>query len=149
MSSTLRTHGLHQPLITLGDNNQGGGQPEAGGTPPQIRSQGMERDSWEEHSHPPPLPGGCLLGQSLLPTCSATAEPWVSPSTALFFFFFFLQLYLFIGCIGFHCFEGFSLVAATGAPLQLRCGGSSRWRLQLWSTGSRRAGSSSCSSPAP
>ena len=54
--------------------------------PPPIRSQGVEPDSWEEHSHPPPLPGGCLLGQSLLLTCSAAAEPWVRPSVALFFF---------------------------------------------------------------
>ena len=62
VSSSLGTHGLHQPLITLGDNNGGGGRPEAGGAAPQIRSQGVEPDSWEEHSHP--SPGGAGAGGS-------------------------------------------------------------------------------------
>ena len=104
VSSTLRTHGLHQPLITLGDNNQEGGRPEAGGTPPPIRSQGVEPDSWEEHSHPPPLPGGCLLGQSLLLTCSAAAEPWVRPSVALFFFCSFIYLLAVLGFVASRAF---------------------------------------------
>ena len=63
--------------------------------------------------------------------------------------FFFLLIYLFIfifGCIGslLLCM-GFSLVEGSGGYSSLRCVGFSlRWLLLLQSTGSRRAGFSSC-----
>ena len=126
VSSSLGTLGLHQPLITLGDNNGGGGRPEAGGAPPQIRSRGGAR---ELRRTQPPLPGqagaGGVGGACWDRACFRHAlqpEPWVSPSAAVVVFFFWLQLYLFTGCIGFRCFEGFSLVAASGgcSPVAVR-----------------------------
>ena len=68
----------------------------------------------------------------------------------IFFFFFLINtfIYLFIfGCIGssLRCAR-FSLVAASRGYYSLQCAGFSlRWLLLLWSTGSRFAGFSSCS----
>ena len=68
------------------------------------------------------------------------------------FFFFNLSFGLFIYfwlCWIFVAACGLSLVAASGAHSSLRCAGFSlRWLLLLWSTGSRRAGFSSCGSQA-
>ena len=58
-----------------------------------------------------------------------------------------LFIYLFIyGCVGSSSLRvGFSLVVASGGYSSLRCAGFSlRWLLLLQSTGSRRAGFSSC-----
>ena len=46
------------------------------------------------------------------------------------------------------CARGFTLVSESGGYSSLRCVGLLRWLLLLWSTGSRRAGFSSCGSQA-
>ena len=67
-----------------------------------------------------------------------------------FFFFYFINLfilfiYYFWLCWVFVAVCGLSLVAESGGYSSLRCTGFSlRWLLLLWSTGSRRAGFSSC-----
>ena len=65
----------------------------------------------------------------------------------LSFFFFYLSIF---GCIGSSLLRaGFSLVVASGGySLLRRAGFPLRWLLLLWSTGSRCAGFSSCSSQA-
>ena len=66
---------------------------------------------------------------------------------SLFFAFLIdLFIYLFFGCIGSSiAVRGLSLVAASWGYSLLRCEGFSlRWLLLLQSTGSRRAGFSSC-----
>ena len=67
------------------------------------------------------------------------------PQQGLFFFFCNL-FYLFIfGCVGSLLLRaGFSLVVASGGYSSLHTGFSLRWLLLLRSTGSRRAGFSSC-----
>ena len=62
---------------------------------------------------------------------------------------FFINLFidLFLAVLGLHwCMQAFSFTRVSGGYSQLRCAGFSlRWLLQLRSTGSRRAGFSSCS----
>ena len=65
------------------------------------------------------------------------------------FFFFLIYLFYFFGCVGtfFGCVAAheLSLVAESEGYSSLRCTGFSlRWLLLLRSTGSRRAGFSSC-----
>ena len=56
-----------------------------------------------------------------------------------------LCVYLISGWAGSSLLRGLSLVAVSGAPLQLQCSGFSlRWLLLLWGTGSRHARFSSC-----
>ena len=71
----------------------------------------------------------------------------------LFFFKIFLNLILFVYYFWLRCVfvavHGLSLVAVSGGYSSLRCMDFSlRWLLLLWSTGSRRAGFSSCGSQA-
>ena len=73
----------------------------------------------------------------------------ISQNTLSFVGFFvnlFIYLYFIFGCIGSSLLcTGFSLAAASGGYSSLRCAGFSlRWLLLLRSTGSRRAGFSSC-----
>ena len=64
-------------------------------------------------------------------------------------FFFFFQIYYFWLCWVFATARGPSPVVASGGHSSLRCAGFSlRWPLPLRSTGSRRAGFSSCGSRA-
>ena len=57
---------------------------------------------------------------------------------------YFIYFYFWLGCV-FTAAYGLSLVAASGGYSSLRCVGFSlRQVLLLWSTGSRRAGFSSC-----
>ena len=69
-----------------------------------------------------------------------------------FFFFFFFLINLFIYfwlCWVFVAVHKLSLVVVSGGYSSLRCTGFSlSWLLLLWSMGSRRAGFSSCGSPA-
>ena len=54
------------------------------------------------------------------------------------------------GCVGSSLLRGLSLVAVSGGYSSLQCEGFSlRWLLLVRSTGSRRAGFSSCGSRAP
>ena len=63
-----------------------------------------------------------------------------------FFFFFFTFIYFWLHWV-FIAVRGLSLVAASGGYSSLQCAGFSlRWLLLLRSTGSRRAGFSSCGS---
>ena len=63
-----------------------------------------------------------------------------------YFFFFYVYLWL---CWVFIAVRGLSLVEASGVYSSLQCAGFSlRWLLLLQSTGSRRAGFSSCGSRA-
>ena len=63
-----------------------------------------------------------------------------------FFKNLFICLFLFLAALGLRCCtHGLSLVAASGGYSSLWCTGFSLcWLLLLWSTGSRRAGFSSC-----
>ena len=62
----------------------------------------------------------------------------------LFYFFNYLFIYLWLRWV-FVATRGLSLVAASKGYSSLRCAGFSlQWLLLLWSTGSRRAGFSSC-----
>ena len=64
-----------------------------------------------------------------------------------YFLKFIYLIYLFLAVLGLCCCVGFSVVAASGGYSSLRCAGFSlRWLLLLLSTGSRRAGFSSCGS---
>ena len=58
-----------------------------------------------------------------------------------------MYIYIFFSCIGSSLLHaGFSLVVASRGYSSLRCMGFSLWwLLLLWSTGSRHAGFSSCS----
>ena len=67
-------------------------------------------------------------------------------STHFFFFFNLFNLFIYFWlCWVFVAARGLSLVEAGGGYSSLRCAGFSlQWLLSLWSTGSRRAGFSSC-----
>ena len=65
-------------------------------------------------------------------------------SKGLSFFFFLINLFI-SGCVGSSLLCGLSLAAASGGYSSMRCAGFSLWWLLLLrSTGSRRAGFSSC-----
>ena len=69
-------------------------------------------------------------------------------SLPILFFFFNVFIYFWLHCV-FIAVHGLSLVAASGGHSSLRCAGFSLWWLLLLrSTGSRRAGFSSCGSRA-
>ena len=84
-----------------------------------------------------------LLSILLCPLTVAPPDVCSHPRPAFkdFFFFFFWLCWVFVAA------PGLSLVAVSGGYSSLWCAGFSlRWLLLLWSTGSRRAGFSSCGS---
>ena len=93
-----------------------------------------------------------VIGLTAHPESFSTMLPQF-PLLKIFFLknSFFKKIYLFHFwlCWVFVAAGRLSLVAASGGYFSLRCAGFSlRWLLLLQSTGSRRAGFSSCSSPA-
>ena len=87
----------------------------------------------------------CSTVRGILPDQGSNPCPlhWQADS---FFFYKFIYFWL---CWVFVAARGLSLVATSGGYSSLRCAGfSSPWLLLLWSTGSRLAGFSSCSTRA-
>ena len=104
-------------------------------------------------SHPPyPTP----LGGHKAPSWSPCAM-WLLPTSYLFYtkcvvffflFIYFIYFYFWLRWV-FVASCRLSLVATSGGYSLLQCAGFSlRWLLLLWSTGSKRAGFSSCGSQA-
>ena len=78
------------------------------------------------------------------PYCICKTVVSLSLSALFFYFLNFWLRWVFVAA------QGLSLVAASGGHSSLRCMGFSlRWLLLLWSTGSRCAGFTSCSTWAP
>ena len=82
-------------------------------------------------------------GSKLSPTIAPVYQAVTRQFLYIFkkFLFYFI---LFLAVLDVCCFVGFSLIVATGAPLQLQCSSfSMRWPLLLWTRG--HAGFCSCS----
>ena len=89
-----------------------------------------------------------MFWKSLISTILLKKIFFISTWLCVFFFFNFIYLFIWLRWV-FVAARGLSLVAASRGYALLRCSGFSlRWLLLLRSTGSRRAGFSSCGSRA-